>query len=273
RCAVRFIPMVPREYLHIETEALAAMEGAPGTFRMMSLPGEGNWITRVPPNLPMACGLECVESSDSLLVPWYEAMLKSARDEEGYPKPELPLWNALNTEYLLTPKEIDGRWELITAWETNVYRNTQALPRFYSPSAVKAAAAATQARMAVTSPDFKPREELVMVGQSGAEQGEYLAGEVTHWSPNRVIVDCPQPGRWWVLASTLYPGWRAFSAGGEIPITPANYTLRGLRPEQAGDVEFIYFPASYALGAFLAALGCGIIGFVALYDRRRRDET
>ncbi|MFO7948526.1 MAG: YfhO family protein, partial [Armatimonadota bacterium] len=238
RCAVRFIPMVPREYLHIETEALAAMEGAPGTFRMMSLPGEGNWITRMPPNLPMACGLECVESSDSLLVPWYEQMLKCARDEEGYPKPELPLWNALNTEYLLTPREIGGRWEKITAYETNVYENTKVLPRFYSPASVKSVESAEEAKAAVTSADFRPKAELIMVGQPESDQWEYLAGSVREWSPNRLMVDLPQPDRWYVLASTVYPGWRAFSAGGEIPITPANYTLRGLRPEQAGDVEF-----------------------------------
>lgn len=273
RCAVRFIPMVPREYLHIETRAVEAMKSPPGHARMMSIPGEGSWITRMPPNLPMAWGLECVESSDSLLVPWYEGMLEAARDEEGYPKPQLPLWDALNTVFLLTPRDIGGRWERIGEYETNLYRNTEALPRVYSPSAVKSVAFAAQAKDRVTSPDFSPEDELIMVGAQETKYAAFREGMIRSWSPNRVVAYMPEGGRWWVLASTMYPGWHAYSGDSEIPITPANYTLRAVHPEQAGEVEFIYFPAGYALGAFLTALGFGIIGFVVLYERRRRSVS
>ena len=81
RFAYRFIPRPPAEYLSIETRAIPAMSAPGGTSRMMSPPGEENWISRMPPNLPMAYGLECVEASDSLLVRWYEQMLQATRDE------------------------------------------------------------------------------------------------------------------------------------------------------------------------------------------------
>lgn len=271
RCAVRFIPMVPREYLHIETQALAAMKGERGDFRMMSLSGPGGWITRMPPNVPMAFGLECVESSDSLTVPWYDGLVNVARGGDGQLWPDLPLWDALNTKYALTPRELAGRWKLIDDHETHVYENVAALPRFYSPSQVVWVKSYELARRWMSAIDYLPREELVMVGSGAAEQGEFAGGRVLEWSPNVVTVEAAAGGRWWVLADTCYPGWHAYCEGAELQIVPANHSLRGVRaPQGGGRIRFVYYPAGYALGAFLTALSMGILGFVLAYDRRRR---
>ncbi len=272
RCAVHFIPMVPRQYLHIETEALRTIRSRHPRPRIMSLSVEGNWLRRMPPNLPMAFGLECVESSDSLLVPWYEEMMKAARAEDGQPTPDLPLWDALGVDHCLTPRELNGRWRLITEYETNVYFNSDHLPCFMSPKRVVAADDYEQAKELVTSPDYDPVAELIMVGQPGGEQGRGQSGLATAWSPNAVTVEVGDGNRWWVLADTYYPGWHAYAGDRELQIVPANYALRGIYvPPGVDTIRFIYYPASFLLGAFLTALSIGALGFVMGYSRRRRE--
>ncbi len=270
--ANKFMPAAPAEYLHIETRALAAMAGEPGSFRMMSITGPGGWLTRMPANLPMAFDLENVESSDSLTVRSYDTLVNDARGKDDQLDPDLPIWDALNTKYALSPREFSGRWKLITDYETNVYENTAALPRVYSPSAVVSVASFDLARQWVTAGDYLPRDELVLVGAEPAEQGEYKTGRVVSWSPNAVSIEADGDGRWWALADTYYPGWHAYCGDSEIRIVPANHSLRGFQmPPGGGRVSFIYYPASFLLGAFLTALSIGALGFVMAYSRRRSE--
>ena len=70
-----------------------------------------------------------------------------------------------------------------------------------------------------------------------------------------------------VLSDTYYPGWKAFVNGKETKIYRADYTFRGI-PLNAGthQVEFVYDPISFKLGAvatFLGILGCIVFGWVA----------
>ena len=264
RFAIRFIPMPPREYLHIQTQALDTMSGQPGSFRMMSVHGSGGWITRMPANVPMAFGLEDVDSSDSLTVPWYDALYDHCQDAEGQPDLALPVWDALNVRYLLTPRQVSGRWRLLTEYETDVYENTEVLPRIYSPGRVRETPAYPEALQAVASAGFRPREECVLVGGTGAtDQGPFMTGQVQQWSPNSVTVELPEGDRWWGMADTFFPGWQAHGGGKRLQIIPMNYSLRGmLVPSGVQQVRLVYYPASYALGAFLAALGFGAIGFL-----------
>ncbi len=271
RSAHRFIPMPPATYLSIETRAIPAMTTPRGTSRMMSPSGEESWISRMPPNLPMAYGLECVEASDSLLVRWYEDMLQATRDDSGQLRPELPLWDALNVRFCLTPRELEGRWQSAGSFETNLYENAAALPRFYSPAHIRSVESYSEAMRHVTSAEFRPADELVIVGDAAPDQGQFMAGELVEWAPNRLTVRATQSGRWWVLADSFYPGWHAFAGGERLPIMPANYAARAVYvPDSVAQVDFIYYPSSYALGAFLTALGFGITGFVLAFGWRRR---
>ena len=77
-----------------------------------------------------------------------------------------------------------------------------------------------------------------------------------------------------VLSDTYYPGWKAFVDGKETKIYRANYTFRAI-PLNAGthQVEFVYDPTSFKLGAgvtILGILGCIGMGWVA--RRRRRSN-
>ena len=77
-----------------------------------------------------------------------------------------------------------------------------------------------------------------------------------------------------VLSDTYYPGWRAFVDGEETKIYRADYAFRAI-PLNAGthQVEFVYDPTSFKLGAgvtILGILGCIGMGWVA--RRRRRSN-
>jgi len=66
-----------------------------------------------------------------------------------------------------------------------------------------------------------------------------------------------------VLSDTYYPGWKAFVDGKETKIYRADYTFRAI-PLSAGthQVEFVYDPLSFKIGALFTFLG--IVGCVGL---------
>ncbi len=74
-----------------------------------------------------------------------------------------------------------------------------------------------------------------------------------------------------VLSDTYYPGWKALVNGRETKIYRADYAFKAI-PLNAGthQVEFVYDPMSFKLGAgvtLLGILGCVVFGWTA---RRRR---
>jgi uncharacterized membrane protein YfhO len=74
------------------------------------------------------------------------------------------------------------------------------------------------------------------------------------------------------LNDTYFPGWKAFVDGQETKIYRADYTFRAI-PLNAGthQVEFIYDPLSFKLGAAISILG--VIGCVTLYLTRRKPNN
>jgi hypothetical protein len=77
-----------------------------------------------------------------------------------------------------------------------------------------------------------------------------------------------------ILSDTYYPGWKAFVNGKETKIYRADYTFRGISLNAGThQVEFVYDPISFKLGAvatFLGILGCIVFGWVT--RRRRRSK-
>ena len=69
-----------------------------------------------------------------------------------------------------------------------------------------------------------------------------------------------------VLSDTYFPGWKAYVDGKKAKIYRANYAFRAI-PLTAGahEVEFVYDPLSFKLGAavtFLGIMGCIGMGWV-----------
>ena len=65
---------------------------------------------------------------------------------------------------------------------------------------------------------------------------------------------------WLVLSDTAYPGWLAFTnlgygRWGQLQIAVANGAFRACHLPDVGGVIWVYFPSSFAVGAFLSCVG------------------
>jgi len=76
-----------------------------------------------------------------------------------------------------------------------------------------------------------------------------------------------------VLSDTFYPGWKVFVDGRKERILRANYNFRAVSLSRGvHQVEFVYAPLSFKLGAGLSIVGvisCAIIGWSS---RRRKNQ-
>lgn len=74
-----------------------------------------------------------------------------------------------------------------------------------------------------------------------------------------------------VLNDTYFPGWKAFIDGKEEKIFRANYNFRAvLIPSGNHQVEFVYDPFSFKLGAWVTSLGVLSCLGIAIFKRQRR---
>jgi uncharacterized membrane protein YfhO len=88
----------------------------------------------------------------------------------------------------------------------------------------------------------------------------------------RVHAETPENGLL-VVSDTFFPGWKAFVDGREERILQANYQFRAVAlPSGSHQVEFVYDPLSFKLGALGTVLG--IAGCLALgWLNRRRSHV
>lgn len=80
-----------------------------------------------------------------------------------------------------------------------------------------------------------------------------------------------------VLSDTYFPGWKVLVNGSPKKIYQANYAFRAV-PIHAGthQVEFVYTPLSFRLGALftlLGFLGCGIMALISQYKNCARSSS
>jgi hypothetical protein len=270
--AAKFTPEVPARYLHVPTRALEFMRSDTEVGRMTSLIGTGTGIDRMPPNLTMAEGLQDVQGSDSLVFEGYTQLMATVpRDERENPDPAHPLLDLLNCRQIITSLDLGGveGYERVAGdYETPLYRNREALPRAFLPERVVGWERAEV-------PDLsRPREVAAVAGAvpMGLQPGAFQAAEVTAYEPNRVRLGGPLPGgRLVVLGDIWYPGWRVAVDGREQPPLRVNHALRGVSPTgEARQVEWVYWPASFAVGMFLSCLALAVIVGCLAAGRWRR---
>jgi hypothetical protein len=196
------------------------------------------------------------------------------------------------------------RKDLLKENTIKLYKNRSPLPRAWIVNDCKLMdSGAMLSRM--TSMDFRPRREVLLEedpkwtnppsppitkgtqnqgGRRGPpvqrtnDAGEALSGvpqqvQIKSESNNRLALEVDvAENNLLVLSDTYYPGWKAFMDGKETKIYRADYTFRAI-PLNAGthQVEFVYDPISFKLGAgvtVLGILGCIGMGWVARYRRR-----
>jgi len=199
----------------------------------------------------------------------------------------------------ITPIKEDSRFELIYSRleglkgeredllkenTIKLYKNRSPLPRAWLVKDYKVMDSNAILSMMVQK-EFDPRKEVLLEetppsltllhrggGVSGGE------AEIISESNNRLAVQVKVPeDSLLVLSDTYYPGWKAFVDGKESKIYRADYTFRAI-PVNAGahQVEFVYDPISFKLGAgvtLLGILGCLGIGWIIRQKSSSRSGT
>ena len=158
-----------------------------------------------------------------------------------------------------------------------VFEHPRPLPRAYVSFRAVRARDGDEALDAISAPDFKPRQTVVVEGLAtdlfSAAQAIQPA-KITLFSPDEVVVevDTTAPGIL-VLTDTYYPGWRAEVAGEEVEIVRANYLLRGIElPAGNHQVTFRYAPDSLSAGAAVSVTSLLML-FAGLFVKRFRSPV
>jgi hypothetical protein len=138
----------------------------------------------------------------------------------------------------------------------------------------------------ISAPNFDPVHEAVLesgsaksgpttmeIGRAGPEDNV----RVTSYSPREVTVETNLRERGLlILADTMYPGWKAYSDGQELPIYYANLIMRSVFIEKGQhQVLFLYRPTLLVKGFIITstALFSILLGLIYTARQLKRKKT
>lgn len=241
-------------------------------IRLLVLGGDWSLVrmprTVLPPNSVLLFGKDFadVRNYDSLLLRHHKAVLALFSDGDPCP-PE-------NGNLILLPRSrvsLAGAERLAKLVGAVFWGKGRPVigERCFIPSKVRYVARPAKAL------DQLPRcpDDTVFIASAPSPHHGYDAGEEIVADNDEVLFvtlktfSLARPA-WLVLTDTAYPGWRAFqrTVDGLKPLlmAVANGAFRACHlPTLGGDILWIYFPSSFAVGVFLSCVGAAIV--VALF--------
>lgn len=154
-----------------------------------------------------------------------------------------------------------------------IYENPGALPRAWRVEEARVLPEAALDRHLMADPAFDPRRvALLEAGPAPVvTPGTAEAGAAGH---NRILGRTEGPGPGLVVVSESYdPGWRAFSAAGELPVRRVDGLVLGVEvPAGRVGFELRYAPPRWPIGlAVSASSSVGLLAW-ALWGRIRRGR-
>jgi hypothetical protein len=235
---VRLNPYLPAGMAYPQTDSTQWLQANTGHYRFTSLATHGlDWM---PHNAPMVFGLRDIHGSDSLRVrSSFELVSPPGANQAEYPPPDSPLMDALGVRYLMTRRELSGKWKLAHDSEAPIYENTGAWPRAY----------------------FMP--------EGGGARGvvEFERDEADGVA---LRVDAIRDGQV-RLTDSYYPGWRVWVDGKPAEIERVEGAFRGVRVTAGKHrIEMRYEPGSYRVGMFVSLVALALVVGAALPLRRAR---
>jgi len=280
---MRINPTMPSAQVFPPTPAIRFLQQQPGLFRV------GGLYLALMPNSSMVFGLSDVRGYEPV-VPWRQATLfnqiEGAFRLNHYAvlrSADSRLLDLMNVEYMIADREPGGRWTLAFDQDQSpirVYRNPDVLPRAFIVYQSEHAVSAQAALSRLLDKNFNFRAQVILEGAPldlpAVSQTPPQAGQarIVQYEPERVVIetDAPADGIL-VLTDTYTPGWQARVDTQPAEVYVADYAFRAVRvPAGRHRVEFVYAPASFAVGSALsmAALACcGLWAAVILYQRMR----
>lgn len=297
---VRWNPPVPSRLVYPTTPAidrLVALERSPGRGEIVPFRIAATSATLFPNSAAMF-GLEDIRAHDPMA---YGRYLGALRVFTEYSSDEYfamlrqfdhPFLDFLNVRYVLTGshEEIQHpRYQKIyDAADGRIYRNTEALPRFFPARNVIVEGDdlkrlsrirdhrdwANTVFLKYIPSDLEPkvRRDFLDPRPLSAPMAKVSTRPM---GPGRfrVRVDAP---RWTMIVSSVadWPGWKIYREGERLRTIAVNETFMGFAaPPGPSEIDVVYEPRSYTIGWQLALLTLGALAFMAAatswFHRRR----
>ncbi|HEX9985886.1 MAG TPA: YfhO family protein [Thermoanaerobaculia bacterium] len=189
-----------------------------------------------------------------------------------------PFLSAMNVRFALAPSTYTppAWWQVRGRYRTyNVLENLRVLPRAYVPRQVHLGTPSFRTVFEMRSAADFAEESWIQEGRDAVRTGNG-PGVVTRFAQrgSRASFRAKMEREGWVVVSiTAWRGWRATIDGRPLPIRFANHMFLGVRvPAGEHDVQLVYRPRAFVLGAWISALTAMALlgGWVAA---RKRSPT
>ena len=192
-----------------------------------------------------------------------------------------PLFDLLNVKYVLTDRELNGKWELVyrDAGSVKVYRNRDVLPRAFVVYHAEIVDSAAQSLERITDSGFDFRERVVLeeapAGWTEPPETPATAAAVhiVDYEPNRVRMEVETAAAGLLVLTDNYaPGWKALLDGQATRVYVADHAFRAVVvPAGSHQVEFVYQPLSFRVGVAISLLTAVTAMLVPLLFRSMRS--
>jgi hypothetical protein len=207
-----------------------------------------------------------------------------------------PMLDLLGVQYVIAPNGatpefansskpgMTEQFKPVYDGEVRIYQNTQAFPRAFAVSRVRAASSGEAALAAMSQPGFDPRDAAVVEGPISSSGKAVIettsdssdsAVHIKSYQDQKVVLDAAmQGGGLVVLSDVSYPGWKASVDGKPANIYTTDYAFRGVFvPDGSHRVVFEYDPASFKVGLLVAVLAAsGLLLWWIIEHRGRTVE-
>ena len=239
-------------------------------------------INTLPQNLAYP-NVELVDGYDSSYLTHYQEFIWLASNNSP-PKQELfftipPITNLnslklLNTKYIIThtPMSIPGTTQIYNQNETIIYAINDTLPRAYIIR--NATIIQNKSLRLATIQKMDIRKKIILESDHGVpltNPGQFQEANITLFSPNKISMtaNLTTPG-FLVLASTHYPGWKAYDNNHPVPIYKTNHALQSIYlTEGIHNVSFIYDPSTYKTGKLISIISFIILTFIIIFLKQK----
>lgn len=194
-------------------------------------------------------------------------------------RPRIDLLDFLGVGYLFTTREIPGPGfrKVLARDGVNVYERSAGFPSVTAWERIVPERDAAAAYASLYSESWSAREQIVVTGIAPPQVSDAASGPVgtarvvdLAWRSLRAEVETPRGG---VVAVSQRdaPGWSVKVDGVDAEPLLVNGLFRGVAvPPGKHDVEWRYFPRSFALGFLLSVTGVTIAGVIVLRRKKRQ---
>ena len=290
----RYNPPTSPERLLPVTGAIQRMQHDVRPYRVAAL----GWSFL--PDTPSYYGLEDVKTTDVVqyqeYLRLYKGFLRVRRDDFNQPIGDLsqPFVDYLGVRYVYTPSS--GAADLPSSFhhvysgsDGNVYRNEEALPRYFMVQSAEIAPdldrAIPKLKRFTTFVDRATVDHIpdkIARLSGGALKGESLSlqkgrVELASYGPNSASMHVSSSG-WGLLVSSdvNMPGWRVYWNRQRLPPVLVNGAFLGtFVPPGDGIITFRYLPTGFVVGEYVAAgtLFLVSLSFILIGVIRRRGSV